>query len=105
MFSTFLQELRGYLGKGFLLAVFVPTMLFWGSMLAVYLEITGGLGRTLQYWTDLSAGDRIIFLLVGLLTLSFFAYVIHNFQLPITRFFEGYWHRRPLVWLLEPRRS
>ena len=105
MFSTFLQEIRGYLGKGFLLAVFIPTLLFWSINVTIYLTVTMGLDQAWQQWSELSAEARVILLLAGLVGLSFFAYLIHNLQLPITRLFEGYWQGWPLLrWLQEPRR-
>ena len=105
MFSTFLQELRGYLGKGYLLAVFVPTLLFATAHLLIYLEISQGLGQAWQQWTSLSTDAKIILPLIGLIGLAFLAYLVHNLQLPITRLFEGYWNNWPILrWLQEPRR-
>ncbi|MFN8490281.1 MAG: hypothetical protein U0350_22025 [Caldilineaceae bacterium] len=105
MTTTFLQELRGYLGKGFFLAVFIPTMLFGFVHLTLYLEIAWGLLQAWQRWADLPSEAKVILGLVGLSGLAFFAYLIHNFQLLITRFFEGYWQNWPLFrWLQEPRR-
>lgn len=91
MFSTFLQEVRGYLGKGFLLSVFIPTLIFASAHAAIYLELSLGLGVAWRRWATFSTEAKAMLILAALISLTFFAYVIHNLQLGITRLFEGYW--------------
>jgi hypothetical protein len=97
MFSTVLQELKGYFGRDFMLSAFFPLLIFVGASLALFLEITQGLGTALATWEKLSALIQVVALLSGLVVVAFLAYLIDNFQYSITRFFEGYWSRIPLL--------
>lgn len=96
MFSTVLQELKGYFGRDFMLSAFFPLLIFSGASLALFFETTQGLGTALATWEKLSALIQIVALLAGLVVVAFLAYLTDNFQYTITRLFEGYWSRIPL---------
>jgi len=100
MFSTVLQELKGYFGRDFMLSAFFPLLIFTGASLALFLEITQGLGTVLALWEKLSALAQVVALLSGLVIVAFLAYLIDNFQYSIMRLFEGYWSHIPLLSLL-----
>ncbi len=100
MFSTVLQELKGYFGRDFMLSAFSPLLIFSGASLALFFEITQGLGAALAMWEKLSALIQVVALLAGLVVVAFLAYLTDNFQYSITRLFEGYWSRIPLLSLL-----
>lgn len=91
MFSTFLQELRGYMGKGYLLGVFVPTLIIASLGLVVGVEITVGTAEMLQRWSALDLDAQLILGFGALIAVAFWAYLIHNLQIAITRMLEGYW--------------
>lgn len=103
MFSTFLQELRGYLGKGYLLAVFAPTLIVAGLALGVGLEVTIGMGAALHIWAELPLEAQLLLSFGALSVIACAAYFIHNLQLAITRLFEGYWEGTLLWPLYRPR--
>jgi hypothetical protein len=97
MFSTVLQELKGYFSRDFMLSAFFPLLIFTGASLALFVEIDQSLGAGLAMLEKLSVLDQAIALLAWLLLVAFLAYLIDNFQYSITRFFEGYWSRIPLL--------
>jgi hypothetical protein len=105
MFSTVLQELRGYFGRSFLLAVFFPVLIFVSASLALFFEITHSLQATLSAWDNLPLQTQILLLLGGLVIVTALAYLIFNFQYSITRLFEGYWPRIPVLRALRNARS
>jgi hypothetical protein len=105
VFTTVLQELRAYFGKGYLLAVFIPTVVFAAANAVLALYVTIGVPRAWSEWSDLSLSAQTMLLLAALVALAFVAYTIHNLQLPIVRLFEGYWRWWPLSRLRERRRA
>jgi hypothetical protein len=102
MFSTFLKELGGYFDKSWLVSAFFPSLLFWSAGLLFYATVRG-LGTTLALWRSQSTEMQWILIASGLASITFFAYVIGNFQTGLIRFFEGYWQTYPLVWLRDSR--
>jgi hypothetical protein len=104
MFSTILQELKGYFGRDYLLGVFFPILIFISLSLAVFFEITRGLGNAISRWERLSLSAQVLIIAGGFIGVSVAAYLIYNFQYLITRFYEGYWLRVPILkWLRQPR--
>src|SRR6266568_3272925 len=86
-----LQELRGYFGRVILLGVIFPVFIFVVINLALYLEITQGLGVALTIFGKIPLEIKIFLILSGLIAVSVAALLIHDFQYLITRLFEGYW--------------
>jgi len=97
MFSTVLQELESYFGRGFLLGVFFPVLMFASASLAILIEMTRGLAATLSAWDALSLQTQALSLLSGLVVVAAISYLIYNFQYSITRLFEGYWPHIPIL--------
>jgi hypothetical protein len=97
MFSTVLQELKGYFGRGFLLAVFFPVLLFESASLALFFESTQGLKATLAAWEAFSLQTQALLLVGGLAIAVILAYFLRNLQYSITRLFEGYWSQIPVL--------
>ena len=89
MFSTVLQELQGYFGRDFLLAVFLPVLTFAGASLALFLEIRDGLFATLTAWEKVPLQTQVIAIVSGLIVVATLSLIIHNLQ--FSRLFEGYW--------------
>ncbi len=95
MFSTFVGELRGYIGKAFVLAVWLPVIVFAGLGLIVYLWGDGSLETEWQRWRSLQLDEQIVLAVAFLAPVTLIAFVIHYLQVPITRLFEGYWETWP----------
>ncbi len=91
MFSSFLGELKGYFGKAFVLAVWLPILLFTSAGLAVYLAGAGILRVSWERWLGLQIEDKVLLAAAFLITVTLTAFVIDHMQVPITRMFEGYW--------------
>jgi hypothetical protein len=101
MFASFLKELGDYLGKRFLFSAFFPSLAFWGLGLATWVAGRGFV-VTLTQWNGQPAEVKTILSLAFLCGVALFAYILHNLQLLLTRFYEGYWRRIPfLSWLGE----
>jgi hypothetical protein len=106
MFSNFIQELRGFLGKGYVVSVFVPTLVFCSIFGGIGIIITLGILPATQLWIGLPVELKIVLSLSGLLLVSFLAYLVHNFQFAISQLFEGYWQGWPILgWIQESRRK
>lgn len=104
MFSTILQELKGFFGRDYLLGVFFPIFIFFAADLAVYLEITSSLGDALAKWDAFSLSVQVLLIVSALVAIAVVAYLIYNFQYLIIRLFEGYWYRVPILkWFREGR--
>ena len=104
MFGALLQAIGGYFGRAFVLGALLPILVIEVASLALALEITRGLGASLDDWTTLPAGLQTISVLVAVLLAVVVAYVLHNLSFAITRLFEGYWpSRQPFRWLRNRR--
>jgi hypothetical protein len=100
MFSTVLQELKGYFGRDFLLSAFFPVLFFAGLSLMLYLEITQGVSVALDGWGHLPTITRSLIIVGGIIVVVVLAYLLYNFQYSLIRLFEGYWPRRRFfLWL------
>lgn len=104
MFSTVLQNLKTYFGdsfgQAFILGVFLPVLIFVSLSLALYLEITQGLGTAIAAWDKLSGLNQFLLVLAELIFVLVLAYLIYNFQYSFIRLFEGYWPNwRPVNYL------
>jgi hypothetical protein len=105
MFSTVLQELKGYFGRDFLLSAFFPVLFFAGLSLMLFLEITQGLNAALTGWEKLPVISRSLIGIGGSVVVIVFAYLLYNFQYSLIRLFEGYWPRRRFFLWLRNRRA
>lgn len=97
MFSSVLQELKGYFGRDYLLGVFFPVLLFVSANVALYLEVTTGLKTAVLQWDRLPVSVQVLIVLGSLTAVAVISYSIFNFQYVITRLFEGYWRHIPLL--------
>lgn len=90
MFSTFLAKTKDYLGKAFILAVWIPVLIFSGSVTTVYLAETNSLISTWEKWLKLGTETKLTLAFISLVIITLIAFIIHYLQVPISRFFEGY---------------
>ena len=71
MFSTYLGELKGYVGKAFVLAVWLPVFVFASLGMVIYLEGSGSLGSAWQRWNALTVGGQGVLAMEFLIAVTF----------------------------------
>jgi hypothetical protein len=95
MFTSIVGELigqlKGWFGRGFILAVWLPVFIFASAAAAVYLAGAGGVGTFAAVWAQWSAGDKALVSAEFVLAVSLVAFALEFAQVSITRLFEGYW--------------
>ena len=100
MFSTFLGQVNEYFGKAFIIAVWMPLLVFAGTLFTVYFVATNSLAATWQKWILLNTQAQLVLGFIFLIVITLIAFIIHYLQVPISRFFEGYWSKLPLLSIL-----
>lgn len=93
--SGLLKEVSGYLDRQFVKDFLFPSILFWTGLLLVFTS-PSGLENAISVWLEQSNILQIIQIIAGIIWLVFFAILLNNQQLGITRIFEGYWDWIPL---------
>ena len=91
MFSAFLGGVKGYFGKGFVLAVWVPVLI---ASFAILMTVAGTQAKLECYWKNWLALGSELQTFVGIIVffiITLIAFFLHHLQLQITQFFEGYW--------------
>lgn len=102
MFNKFLSEVKGYFGKAFVLAVWLPVLIFTVALVTVCMAGDNSpetVWQQWQQWADLN--KSLLPATIFLFAVTLIAFVIHYLQVPITRLFEGYW---PFWSLFKPLR-
>jgi hypothetical protein len=97
MFTSLLGELKGWFGRAFLLAVWLPVFIFASAAAAVYLAGAGVLTSSAAVWAQWRADEKIILSAVFIIVVTLVAFVLDFAQVSITRLFEGYWADLPLL--------
>lgn len=100
MFSTFLKEIKDVFNKWALISAFYPSLVFWTLTAALVVSQEEGWSKVrekLDSWEKQS-----LTLLAFLVWVSFWSFLIINFQPSMVRLFEGYW---PFKWLTRIRRK
>jgi len=90
MFSSVLKEVTGALDRRFLLTLFLPSLLFWGALLAVFSPREGS-DALLAGWSTPSTELQWLQIAAAVAWVTFFAYVLSSQTTWLTRQFEGYW--------------
>ena len=105
MFSTFLKEISGYFDRRFLLSAFFPVLAFAGLSLGMSL-ILWGPQTLVKLWQEFPVELQVLATAGALGVILFIAYLFHVFQTGLTRLYEGYWDRIPVLgWWGEFRRA
>ncbi len=102
MFNKFLSEIKGYFGKAFVLAVWLPVLIFAVALVTVCMAGDNSpetVWQQWQQWADMN--KSLLPATIFLFAVTLIAFVIHYLQVPITRLFEGYW---PFWSLFKPLR-
>ena len=106
MFTNVLNEVTGRLDSRFMLTLFFPSLLFWGGLTAVF-AADKGLAMLLTQWRAQDIGVQLMQIIIALAWVTFFAYLLSNQIVWLTKQFEGYWEWMPLIGkrLMETRRK
>lgn len=95
MFSTVLNEVTGYLDRRFVLSLLFPSIIFWGGLVLVFTTPVG-LERAISEWSLQNVTVQILVIIGIVAWLVFFASLLNNQLVWITRQYEGYWDWVPL---------
>ncbi|MEV0928349.1 hypothetical protein AB0I99_25090 [Streptomyces spongiicola] len=104
MLTGTLEKLGGQLGRRFLIAVWLPNLLFWGGLTA--LAVTGwGWTEAARWWHERSTEARAAMAL-GAFTASLLIGSVWSARLPaLVRLLAGYWPGLPGLARLRRRRA
>jgi hypothetical protein len=96
MFANVLNQITGRLDSRFILTLFFPSLLFWGGLTAVYFAPTG-LETALAQWRTQNTDIQIMQIILALAWVTFFAHLLSNQLVWLTKQFEGYWDWFPML--------
>ena len=93
MFSVFTKQLSDYFDRRWMLASFFPSLAFWSGNLIFAIAVIG-LDNAIALWKNLGADLQVVASFSALVWMAFFAVLLSNFDIALTRLFEGYWESR-----------
>jgi hypothetical protein len=96
MFTNVLHEVTDRLDSRFILTLFFPSLVFWGGLATVY-AADKGLVTLLTQWRAQDAGVQLTQIIIALAWVTFFAYLLSNQLVWLTKQFEGYWKWVPFL--------
>lgn len=96
MFTNVLSQITGRLDSRFILTLFFPSLMFWGGLTAVYAS-TSGLEATVTQWRAQNVDLQLMQIIIALAGVTFFAYLLGNQLVWLTKQFEGYWQWMPVI--------
>lgn len=96
MFTNVLNEVTNRLDSRFILTLFFPSLLFWGSLAIIFANEQGLTSMLTQYRAQ-DSGVQLMQIIIALSWVIFFAYLLSNQLVWITKQFEGYWQWIPLI--------
>jgi hypothetical protein len=101
MFTAILGELtgqlKGWFGRAFILAVWLPVFVFASAASAVYLAGAGRLDSFAAAWARWGADEKAVVTAEFVFAVSLAAFALEFAQVSVTRIFEGYWPGVPLL--------
>lgn len=96
MFANVLNQITGKLDSRFILTLFFPSLIFWGGLTVVYFAHSG-LETAVTAWRAQNTDIQIMQITITLAWVTFFAYLLSNQLVWLTKQFEGYWDWFPLL--------
>jgi hypothetical protein len=96
MFTNVLSQITGRLDSRFILTLFFPSLVFWGGLTAVYAS-TSGLEAAITQWRAQNVDIQLMQIIIALAWVTFFAYLLGNQLIWLTKQFEGYWGWIPFI--------
>lgn len=97
MFTSILGELKGWFGRAFVLAVWLPVFVFASAGAAVYVAGAGSLSSLSAAWAGRGADEKIVLSAGFVLAVTLVAFALDFAQASVTRLFEGYWPALPIL--------
>jgi hypothetical protein len=94
MFSTVLNEITSYLDRRFVFTFLFPSLLFWSGLLGIF-ALNNDPTALWATWDKQTGTNKIIQIAAALAWVTFFAYMVANQLIWLTRQFEGYWDWLP----------
>lgn len=94
MFANVLNQITGKLDSRFALTLFFPSLIFWVGLSAVYFA-PSGVTTAVTTWRAQNADIQTIQIIMALAWVTFFAYLLGNQLVWLTKQFEGYWDWLP----------
>jgi hypothetical protein len=105
MFSTIFNSFSGFLDRRFILTAWLPSMLFWVGLLGLIVAHVGapvGLG----WWVQQAGEIQVLFIVLAVAWITFFAYLLAAQIAGLIRLYEGYWDDLPGgPWLAQHRKA
>lgn len=96
MFANVLNEITSRLDARFILTLFLSSLVFWGGLAAVY-ATDSGLETSLTRWRAQDTDVQLLQVVLALAWVTFFAYLLNNQLVWLTKQFEGCWQWIPLI--------
>ena len=78
-------------GKRWVVAAFLPALLFSAALGWVYLDLFVGWGNFVTWWESLSASLQILNFVIGILIVVAVAFTLDALGILLIRWAEGYW--------------
>jgi hypothetical protein len=106
MFSSILNAITSRVNARFIMILFFPSLIFWGGLAAIFGTDTG-LTVLLGQWRALDTGIQWLLIVIALAWVTFFAFLLSNQLVWLTKQFEGYWDWIPKLgeWMMNKRKE
>ncbi len=92
MFSSLLKEVTGFLDRRFFLNIFLPCLIFWGLLIAIWFAGQANLVTAAKMWASRDTAIQLVQSGAFLAWVILFSNVMDSNSTAILRFFEGYWN-------------
>lgn len=92
MFSTAFDKLSGFFDRRFILNAFLPSLIFWGLLIAAILAGQHHLAADAKAWDAQDANFKAMETVGFLAWITFFAALLSSQSSTLLRWHEGYWN-------------
>lgn len=92
MVTSILTGVTGILDRRFLMNLFFPSLVFWGSLIVIWFLATGNLAEAAKSWNNQETTLLAIEMVGFLAFVTLFSYVLGIRLASILKLYEGYWN-------------